>query len=322
MKTQEYTRKTQNQNPTLDKVKGAVLGFAIGDAMGAPREFSRRPTLRPVLCYETAFTKGLQAGQFTDDTQQLEIALDSLLAYHGEINLDDLGKRLIHWYTSGEARSIGRTTESAVRNLMKGVKPSKSGIDHINACGSLAIARLVPYSLLSAISRSDYKIENNEVGKILGVTHAHKKVKNMGRLFNYFVQEVANGRTVRETLDLILFEDEFLNKSIRKKLKEIKDLADSDSCNPREAIQKIGTGGFVEDVVYSAIFSAIRTVNFHEAVITSADGEGDSDSRAALTGTLSGLETGASKIPAHLKEELEGNSELEKKAAKLYYLRK
>jgi len=309
----------RKQKTTLDKVKGSVLGFAIGDALGSPGEFSKNPHY--LSGFESSPRKGLQAGQYTDDTQHLEVGLDSLIVYNGKINFQDHADRLIRWYKSGGARSIGRTTELAIKNLMEGVDYSKSGINHINYCGSSAIARLVPYSLLSAVSRYPHKLFRSDIKKILGITHAHRKVLAMGELYNYLIQEVANGKTPGEAINMLLFEDVFLNRRVRDKIKKVKDLSES-SESPGETIQKIGDSGFVEDVIFSSIYGALKGSSFKEAVLISANGGGDSDSRAALTGTLCGLDIGASQIPVDLRTQLERNSELEKKAEEIYFLRK
>lgn len=303
----------------IDKIEGCILGFAIGDAIGAPLEFSK--SANTVKGYEPSPRKGLKAGQYTDDTQNLEIGLDSIIDNEGNINLEDHAKRLIGWYKSGQARSVGRTTEMAIQNLLVGMDYTQSGINHMNACGSLALSRLIPHSLLSAISRDKYKLSRKEIRSILGITHAHRNVLEMGCLFNYFIQEIVNGKSAQETLDNILLEDEFLNKRIRKKLRKTGDLSLSE-IEPAQAIEELGSGGFIEDVVFSSLYGALRGEDFQSAVIISANGRGDSDSRASLTGALCGLDIGASKIPAHLIEGLERNFELRAKAKGIYGLRK
>jgi ADP-ribosylglycohydrolase len=202
---------------------------------------------------------------------------------------------------------------------------NKSGIDHINSCGALGMARLVPFSLISAINgyktNTSNKLQKKDIRKILGITHRHKKVCDMGLIFNYFIQEGMHGRSPKETIDMILFEDDFLNKKIRQKLKIAKQLSESKE-DIYQTIQEIGNSGFVEDVMYSSIYSALKGSSFEESILISANGGGDSDSRAAITGALCGLETGVSEIPNHLKKGLERSEDLEKKARLLYYLRK
>ncbi len=312
----QYQPRSQNVD-YADKIAGCVLGFAIGDALGSPLEFlvdSKR-----VDGYEPAYKKGLKRGQYTDDTQNLEIGLDAAIESRGEIDLKIHERKLVEWYTSGKARSIGRTTRLAINKIIAGEE--KSGIDHISSCGTLALPRLIPYSLLSAVNRSKYKLERNDIRKILGVTHAHRKVLQMGELFNYFIQEIMHGRGIQGTVDLILFEDDFLNKKVRQKLSMMRDLSGSGMDSPI-AIETIGPSGFVEEVVFSSLYAALKGNSFEEAVLISANGGGDSDSRAALTGALSGLQSGESQIPLKLKDSLERKEELEKKARQLFFLRR
>ncbi|MEK6813089.1 MAG: ADP-ribosylglycohydrolase family protein, partial [Nanoarchaeota archaeon] len=140
-------------------------------------------------------------------------------------------------------------------------------------------------------------------------------------LVSYFIQEIANGKSPKETLDMIVFEGNILNRALRKKLSHVKQLVESneEGC---AAIREIGDSGFVEDVVYSSVYGTLKGKSFEEAVLISANGSGDTDSRAALTGAFSGLEVGIQKISEYLRNALERGSELERKATRLYHLRK
>lgn len=303
------------KNKKLDKIKGSIVGFAIGDALGAPVEFAKNP--KPVTDFQPSYRKGLKSGQYTDDTQHLLISLNSLSENNWEINLDDIAAKLKKWYSNG-ARSIGRTTELAIQNLKKGIPPTKSGINNINACGSLALARLMPYCLHSSLLPYEQKLTSAEEKKILGVTHAHKKISRIGSLLHYYLQEMVYDKTVETTTFQIIDEDRFLNKKIRNKLERILSISQIDEIDSTSAIGVIGNSGYVEDVVYSAIYSALKSDNFKDSVLYAANGFGDADSRAAIAGALAGLQYGYSKIPQKWISELEDHELLEKKAKELY----
>jgi ADP-ribosylglycohydrolase len=318
----KYDLLKREDSPSLDyedRLIGAVLGFAIGDALGAPAEFLKKRG--SVSGYLDSPRKGLKRGQFTDDTQHLMIGLESLIIDNGDLNLQDQADRLITWYRSNQARSIGRTTRLAIENLISGADYTTSGINHPANCGSLALSRLLPVSLISAINRRDYKIGRKEIKRILSITHAHKDVANMGELFNYFIQTIMHGKDTRDTVDMILFESDFLNKRIRKRLSHVYDLAQS-SKDPLDAIHEIGNGGYVEDVVFSSIYGALKGTDFTQAVLISVNAGGDTDSRGALTGALYGLYVGEKGIPNELKKELEKSDDLRKMSRQLFYLRK
>jgi len=53
---------------TFDRAAGALLGLAIGDALGAPVEFQRRDTFEPVTDMRSGGYFKLPAGAWTDDT--------------------------------------------------------------------------------------------------------------------------------------------------------------------------------------------------------------------------------------------------------------
>jgi len=51
-----------------DRALGALVGLAIGDALGAPVEFCRRDTFEPVTGMRAGGYFKLPAGAWTDDT--------------------------------------------------------------------------------------------------------------------------------------------------------------------------------------------------------------------------------------------------------------
>lgn len=301
----------------LERTIGSLLGFAIGDALGAPVEFEENS--KTVTDFQPSYRKGLQAGQYTDDTQQLILALDSLIDSRGEINISELVHKLQVLYNSGEARSVGYTTSKAIKRLNEGIPPERSGGTSIRECGSLALSRLVPFSLYSALSSPKNKLTRAGTRKILGITHAHLKVLNMGELLNYYIQEMIHGKTAEQTTNQIIYENDFLNKRIRGKLEGVlKNLQDSDGS--RTIIANIGSSGYVEDILFSSLYSVMSASDFEEAILRAVNGGGDTDTRAAITGALYGLQSGISGIPEKWVTQVEDSQALKEKAEKLYDL--
>ncbi len=62
-------------------------------------------------------------------------------------------------------------------------------------------------------------------------------------------------------------------KKIRQKLKIAKQLSESKE-DIYQTIQEIGNSGFVEDVMYSSIYSALKGSSFEESILISANGGG------------------------------------------------
>jgi len=299
----------------LEKVVGGIMGFAIGDALGAPVEFKDQP--HAVKDLEDSPSKGLKAGQFTDDTQQLLLVLDSLIANEGTINIGDMANRIVKLYNSPHIRSVGYTTKRAVENLRRGMLPNCSGL---NGSGSLALPRVIPYSILSSLVSYNNKIDTSDIRKIMKITHDNKEVFKMGFLVNYYIQEMMNGKTCSEVTDQIVHENYFLNKKIRDKIGSVKGLAEQSGDRFKD-IQKIGNTGFIEHVVYSSLYALQAGKDFKESVLIAANGTGDTDSRAAITGALAGIQYGISGIPSEWISKVEQSKDLFSKSTQLYDLR-
>jgi ADP-ribosyl-[dinitrogen reductase] hydrolase len=97
-----------------ERAHGALLGLAIGDALGAPLEFSDpRETA-------AAVERGLEMngggvwrpGEWTDDTA-MALALAESISERGLLDLDDLARRYAAWAASGP-KDIGITTRVAL----------------------------------------------------------------------------------------------------------------------------------------------------------------------------------------------------------------
>ena len=106
----------------LDRAKGALVGLALGDALGTTLEFARRDTEPPVTDLVGGGPFGLAAGEWTDDTSMALCLADSLLAAGG-LDVRDLAERCCRWYeegynsVTGECFDIGVTTAQAGRRI-------------------------------------------------------------------------------------------------------------------------------------------------------------------------------------------------------------
>lgn len=98
-----------------DRVAGAVVGSAVGDALGAPFEFG------PAGVYTARFPDGVgtmcggggwDPGEATDDTQMAVLVAESLLE-RGGLDLPDMFGRFRRW-AAGGPKDIGLQTEDVL----------------------------------------------------------------------------------------------------------------------------------------------------------------------------------------------------------------
>ena len=85
---------------TIDQVKGALFGVAIGDALGVPVEFNQREYLdrNPVTDFIGYKSHNQPPGTFSDDAS-LTFCLAESLCYGYDLN--DMAERFVRWQSSG-----------------------------------------------------------------------------------------------------------------------------------------------------------------------------------------------------------------------------
>jgi ADP-ribosylglycohydrolase len=101
------------------RVTGAIVGSAVGDALGAPFEFSRERTFStrfpdPDLGGEMCGGGGWDPGEATDDTQMAVHLAESLLECSG-LDLPDIFARFQRW-AADDPKDIGLQTEDVLTN--------------------------------------------------------------------------------------------------------------------------------------------------------------------------------------------------------------
>ena len=98
----------------LDRARGALLGTAVGDALGAGYEF--KPPLDKDVPVVFKASTGLAPGEYTDDTAQT-IAI-ALAASRSDISvsLDEVAKEFFRWYEE-DGGGIGIQTQRIFREV-------------------------------------------------------------------------------------------------------------------------------------------------------------------------------------------------------------
>jgi ADP-ribosyl-[dinitrogen reductase] hydrolase len=107
---------------SLDKVRGMLIGVALGDALGVPHEFryqnapyTGKLEHRGKLIFRFQGTYSLAIGQYSDDFEKTLTLARSLITNRG-YNRDHVVKSYLEWVNSGQVM-LGSNT----RELFKGV---------------------------------------------------------------------------------------------------------------------------------------------------------------------------------------------------------
>ena len=114
--------------PSLNQIRAMTLGFAVGDALGVPVEFSTRENRDkdPVTGMRAFGTWNQPAGTWSDDTSMTLATMESI-ARVGHIDYDDIMKNFVRWKdenaftATDEVFDVGGMTGVALERYKKGV---------------------------------------------------------------------------------------------------------------------------------------------------------------------------------------------------------
>ena len=307
-----------------DRARGALLGLAVGDALGTTYEFERiaQPAYPALATGPATDVVGggpfeLAPGCVTDDTQ-LAVALARSLAEHGRLDPADLGRRYVAW--SDHAFDIGNQTGAALRRIEQGVAPELAGLavwrdSGRRAAGNGSLMRTAPLAV--ALARSHELCRAALVESL--ITHADPRCALACACFDltiaYAIAFPTHERP-RELLDaarkaLWWAERELAaawpgdageHAAIAEARVALEaDLAAAGSDDPSvhgSELDLYRTAGFVRVAFRLAFWHAVHTPSWRDAVVDVASRGGDADTNAAIAGALLGARDGAAALPA------------------------
>jgi len=316
------TTPTGAYTPTQDRFIGTLLGGAIGDALGRPNEGSRSASFeddhpRHVIDYRKwhGWTDG-PVGTITDDTQ-MTMCVAECLVDNGRLDPEDLARRFVNWLPIG--RGKGEATTRAVVRLQSGVPWDESGED---STGNGAAMRSAPIGLLRwndpARLRDEAMLSalptHREPMAVAGaVAMAAATAWLLTRQGDdwtpeEFVAAVQRAIAGIETKPQPERRDPSSLTTLHNRIGEIPRLL---SRPPREAFSYLYGGAFVLESLPAALYCFLRSPNDVEQTLLLAANAGyDTDTIAAMAGTLGGALGGVKALPQRLLPELEYHDEI------------
>lgn len=270
---------------------GSVVGLAIGDAIGAPYEFTRGPNL--VTGYSSGGPFGLAAGEWTDDTSMALCLADSLLS--GKLNLADQLDRYVSWWRDGVNSHTGtcfdigcttRTSLASYLNTGEVVAPCGS-----RSLGNGSIMRLAPIAVVAS--------QRYDTSTIEGLCNA-SQLCGWSSVSTHSAFECVRCCQVLGMVLAVFFD----GGSVESKL-----FCDAMQCLevlcPGPGVALVGevTGpvsGRALTTLQAAWWCVETTDSFAAAVCKAASLGGDTDSVGAVAGQIAGAKYGVDAIPSDL----------------------
>ncbi len=289
-----------------DRAIGALLGLAVGDALGTTLEFSRRDAHSPVLDIVGGGPFRLRAGEWTDDTSMALCLADSLIARKG-LDERDLLDRFVRWWEKGENSvkgrcfDIGTTTFRALQYYRRSGMIVGDGPHDDYQAGNGSLMRLSPVAIFAA---PDVAAAKEIAERQSLTTHASLLPAEACGLFAHMLVEAIGGADKEQVL--------------RAREAEHPDLATIAAGTWRRKDRgAICSSGYVAHTLEAALWCVGRTENFADAAILAVNLADDSDTVGAVTGQLAGALYGRSGIPARWLDVLAWREHIERRAVDL-----
>lgn len=301
-----------------ERFEGAVLGAAIGDALGHPTEFLSISAIRErwgptgVRGFELWWeADGLRFAPYTDDTQMAEIVLRALVEGGGStVGLDDLMESIatgfVTWRTNpqGGHRAPGNACMAGAGRLGQGVPWREAGGPTAGGCGS--VMRAYPFGLIfwEDPDRAErWAVEHSRLTH--GDPIALAACAALARAVAFEVGAAGEAHIRREMVQAALRYDETTAQMIEGAL----DAADRGT-EPDAQLDLLRGWAAHEAIAAAAYVVARHPDDFADAVLEGANSPGDSDSIATLAGALLGTRLGISRVPANWVRDVERSQEL------------
>ena len=273
------------------KLHDAILGLAIGDALGVPYEFEKRGTF---LCTEMVGygTHNQPEGTWSDDTSMVLATLDSIKSNDGKIVLKDMFERFNYWLLYGDYTAHGEVFDAGIatcKALQTG-KPQTGEYDN----GNGSLMRILPLAFVPCT--------DDEIRAVSAITHGHRISMDACVIYVHIAKRLLAGESICEIIPTLQYDKPF------DRLHRIDQISTSE----------IKSSGYVVDTLEAALWAVSHKSNnadkeksFRNDLLDAVNLGQDTDTVGAVAGGLAGIIYGLDEVSDWV-ETLQNREELER----------
>jgi ADP-ribosylglycohydrolase len=304
------------------RVTGALVGLAVGDALGLPVEFDPRSEREadPVSDMRPSDSWRLAQGTWSDDTA-LALCLADSICEKG-FDTEDAGKRFVAWMdrglwsATGEAIGIGGSTRRALERVRAGLPAVLSGGRGENDNGNGSLMRILPASIWLSSLPEPAKLRT--IAAYSAITHGHPRSMLgcylhclvAGRLLAGEAPRAAYTAAMEEVRSRIAA----LPPSLRAEAPAYGRVLDGRLASASAA--SIRGSGYVVHCLEAAFWCLLTTSDFRSCVLAAVNLGEDTDTTGAVAGGLAGLAYGRASVPEEWVSSLSRRPEIESLAGR------
>ena len=314
--------------PRRDQFAGALIGCAVGDALGAPLEGRSREQIAPLQGITDDYRpfgrggggkNGIRypLGQYTDDTQLTLAIVRSLLA-SGRVDGEAIAGEFAELWRSGEIVGAGPVADRAVKRLLAGIRwQDAAAADDLPLNG--AAMRIAPVGLWHC-DREQRLAADVELASV--VTHRHPLAVDAALAVATAVAHAVTASLIdtqgflQATATSVARRSPEFARRIRQlgqwlPLEEEAALTAIAGTGSRRKGRGFGIPAMAEPTVLAALYAFLRFPRDFVATIDVALRiGGDVDTIAAIAGAISGAHNGIDAIPGNLVGGVKDSAEI------------
>ncbi|WP_055493816.1 ADP-ribosylglycohydrolase family protein [Streptomyces sp. TP-A0356] len=323
------------------RVRGCLLGGAIGDALGYPIEFAALDRIRATHGAKgiTGFVPsgGGVVGRVTDDTQMTLFTVEGLQQAHERERHKGIGggwSRLVReaygrWF---DTQRLSGPPEGAhglaaqpwlyarrapgnacLSGLAQGFVPDptaelgRPGPVNSDSKGCGTVMRSAPFGLTRVPAETAFTM----AARCAMTTHGHPTGYYSAGAFAAIVAHLVEGESLEGAVlrALRLLARYPGHEETTAALQHALDLAAEGSPTAEKA-ETLGAGWIAEEALAIAVYCALAEPDVRGALLLSVNHSGDSDSTGAICGNLLGARHGDHRLPQEWLEGVEGRAEI------------
>lgn len=283
-------------------IKGSVLGFAIGDAMGLPLVNVKREVLldNPVTSMGSGGVYNMPVGTWSDETSLTLATMDSIIKCKS-ISYVDMADRFCSFLNGADYTSVGsvfdieETTKKALlKYLSSKENPILCGGTDILDDDNGSLMRMLPIALYCYYNRLKDREIYETVKAASSITHADS-VSVMGCfIYVYYLLFLLNGKDKYASYNMIKFFDysmffdddtiSFYNRLLKTNISKIR-------------VSDLKSDSYIVYTLESVFWIILNCNSFPESIVGAINLGGDTDTIGALAGSIAGILYGCDSIP-------------------------
>ncbi|PWG03536.1 hypothetical protein DF286_12115 [Sphingosinicella humi] len=277
----------RSSSAVTDRGLGALLGLAVGDALGTTVEFRKRDSFPRLATIIGGGPFGLRPGEWTDDTAMALALADSLIALEG-LDERDLMSRFVAWWRrgryscTGECFDIGITTRDALSRFEQSGNPI-AGSTSSRSAGNGSLMRLAPVVLSYVSDGVDATVD--AARRQSATTHGAEACIEACDHFSRLLYQAITGE----------LPSALLRPAGEQSNADVSAVMEGSWRGKHR--RDVRSSGYVIHSLEAALWCVGRTGSFRDAVVLAANLGDDADTTAAITGQLAGAIYGLEGIP-------------------------